>query len=108
VDTDRVGASIRFGDQAVLKLFYRMEEGTAPELEIARHFQSDPTSPFAGITARVLGFFERRSARREPTTLALLEELVMNEGTAWQHARSEIGRMYERVIAQPPGSHPPP
>ncbi|HVJ89865.1 MAG TPA: maltose alpha-D-glucosyltransferase [Labilithrix sp.] len=101
---DRVGATIAYGDQAVLKLLYRLEEGTAPELEIGRTFQ--PTDrgerrPLDGITPRALGYVERRVGRSEPMTLALLEEFVVNEGTAWEHARSEIGRVYERVLAHP-------
>jgi maltose alpha-D-glucosyltransferase/alpha-amylase len=108
IDTDRVGASIRYGDQGLLKLLYRMEEGTAPELEIARHFQTKVPSPLAGIAPRLLGYVERRAGRNEPSTLALLEELVVNEGTAWQHARSELGRMYERVTAHPAGVAPAP
>jgi maltose alpha-D-glucosyltransferase/alpha-amylase len=114
VDIDPLGASIRYDDQAVLKLLYRMEGGTAPELEIARIFQSkehtrEPgaRSPLEGITPRVLGYVERRAGRHEPSTLALLEELIVNEGTAWQHARSELGRMYERVIAHPADAAPP-
>lgn len=104
IDTDAVGASIAYGDQAVLRLLYRMEEGMAPELEIARLFQSNDAgvrSPLEGITPRVLGWVERRAGRGEPSTLAVLEELVANEGTAWQHAKSELGRMYERALAHP-------
>ena len=97
--TDRLGATIAFGDTAVLKLLYRLEEGTEPELEVARHFQSTPDA--VRVTPRVLGYVERREGRNEPATLALLEEYVINEGTAWQHARKEIGRVYEAVLAQP-------
>ncbi|MDF2691939.1 MAG: Trehalose synthase [Labilithrix sp.] len=111
VDADRAGAAITFGAQAVLKLLYRVEEGTAPELEIARLFQTrggaGAPSPLDGITPRVLGYVERRAGKHEPTTLALLEELIVNEGTAWQHARNELGRMYERVIAHPADVRPP-
>lgn len=120
LSVDRRGAAIAFDDKAILRLFYRSEEGTAPELEVARVFQSReeasaarPSSPSfdAGrtladspkkrITPRVLGYLERRVGRAEPATLALLEEFVLNEGTAWQQARSELGRAYERVLAHP-------
>jgi maltose alpha-D-glucosyltransferase/alpha-amylase len=121
LSTDRFGASIAFGQAAVLKLLYRMEEGTAPEVEIARMFQdglraSSPafmsrpsvTDLTAGrLTPRTLGYVEHRVARTEPTTLALLEEFVVNEGTAWAQARSEIERAYERMLAHPPDEPPP-
>jgi maltose alpha-D-glucosyltransferase/alpha-amylase len=129
LSVDRLGASIAYGNTAVLKLLYRMEDGTAPELEVARFLQSSGAAPMDAvrpptpstpslittmgkrpsatfeaptrITPRVLGYVERRAPRSEPITLALLEEFVVNEGTAWQHARSELGRAYERVLAHP-------
>jgi maltose alpha-D-glucosyltransferase / alpha-amylase len=128
LSTDRLGASIAYGETAVLKLLYRMEEGTAPELEIARFLQAKVTDssshsrlsvPSASrpgveattgkhhITPRVFGYVERRTPRSEPITLALLQEYVVHEGTAWQHARSELGRFYERVIAHPPDTSVP-
>src|SRR5205085_6173863 len=49
----------------------------------------------------ILGALEYRAPRVEPVTLASIEELVVHEGTAWQQARREIGRAYERVLARP-------
>jgi maltose alpha-D-glucosyltransferase / alpha-amylase len=104
VASDRLGVSIAYGSSLVLKLYYRMEEGTAPELEVGRYLDA---KGLAGITPRVLGSVEYRVQRNEPITLAVVEEYVINEGTAWQHARNEIGRAYERILAQPPESSPP-
>jgi maltose alpha-D-glucosyltransferase/alpha-amylase len=99
IATERPGASIAYGETAILKYFYRTEEGTEPELEIAQHFQN-AAQPM--MIPRVLGYLERRVSRAaEPTTLALLEEYVINEGTAWQQAQSELGRAYDRVLAHP-------
>jgi maltose alpha-D-glucosyltransferase/alpha-amylase len=107
INTDRLGSSIAYGDQAVLKLLYRVEEGVAPELEIARYLQTQPEHAAKRMTPRVLGYLERRAGRNEPTTFALVEEYVVNEGTAWQHARGELGRTYERIIANPADMPPP-
>ena len=104
VSSDRLGVSIAYGGTHVVKIYYRMEEGTAPELEVGRYLESKGLS---GLTPRVLGFVEHRVGRNEPVTLAVVEEYVVNEGTAWQHARSELGRVYERALAQPPGSPAP-
>jgi maltose alpha-D-glucosyltransferase / alpha-amylase len=104
LSSDRLGVSVAFGESHVVKLYHRMEEGTAPELEIGRHLEARGTT---GITPRVLGSVEYRVPRCEPVTLAIIEEYVVNEGTAWHHARREIGRAYERVLAQPPDVPPP-
>jgi maltose alpha-D-glucosyltransferase/alpha-amylase len=97
VVTDRLGAGIAYGT-SVLKLFYRMEEGTAPELEVGRFLHARNARD---ITPAILGYLEYRSGRAEPVTLGVVEEYVLNEGTAWEHARSELDRAYERVLAQP-------
>ena len=104
ISSDRLGVSVAFGGTHVVKLYYRMEEGTAPELEIGRYLDA---KGLTGITPRVLGYVEYRVPRSEPVTLAIIEEYVVNEGSAWHHARSEIGRAYERMLAQPPGNPPP-
>ena len=99
VNSDRLGVSVAFGNAYVVKLYYRMEEGTAPELEVARYLEAKGHS---GLTPRVLGFVDYRVQRNEPVTLAVVEEFVVNEGSAWLHARGEITRAYERALAQPP------
>jgi maltose alpha-D-glucosyltransferase/alpha-amylase len=104
ISSDRLGISVAFGGTHVVKLYYRMEEGTAPELEIGRYLDA---KGLTGITPRVLGYVEYRVPRSEPVTLAIIEEYVVNEGTAWHHARSELRRVYDRVLAQPPGTEPP-
>jgi maltose alpha-D-glucosyltransferase/alpha-amylase len=104
VSRDRLGVSVAFGASHVVKLYYRMEEGTAPELEIGRYLEA---KGLTGITPRVLGAVEYRVPRTEPVTLALIEEYVVNEGTAWQHARGELGRAYEHVLARAPGTAAP-
>ena len=94
VATDRLGISIAFGTTHVLKLYYRMEGGTAPELEVGRYLDAKGVT---GLTPRVLGSIEYRVNRNRPITLAVVEEFVLNEGTAWQHAR----RAGSRVRARP-------
>jgi maltose alpha-D-glucosyltransferase/alpha-amylase len=100
--TDAAGAAIAYDETAVLKLLYRMEEGTAPELEMARIIADERR-----ITPHVFAYLERRAPRAEPVTLALLEEYVVHESTAWEQARSELGRVYERVLAHPTEEMPP-
>ncbi|MDB4942751.1 MAG: Trehalose synthase [Labilithrix sp.] len=98
VRADRLGAAVAFGQSMVVKLYYRMEEGTAPELEVARHLESRGVT---GLVPHVLGSVDYRVSRNEPVTLAVVEAFVVNEGTAWLQARGEIGRAYERMLTRP-------
>ncbi len=104
LSSDPVGASVAYGTSLVLRLFRRSEEGTAAELEDARFLER---RGFLGRTPRVLGWVEHRVTNTEPVTLAMLEEQIANEGTAWQQACSEIERAYEHVLAHATAHAPP-
>ena len=99
VVSDRLGAAVAFGTKYVVKLYYKMEEGTAPELEVARYLES---KGLEGLTPHVLGSVDYRVQRNEPVTLAVVEDFVVSEGTAWLQARGEIARAYERMLTAPP------
>jgi maltose alpha-D-glucosyltransferase/alpha-amylase len=103
LSSDRLATTIAV-DHYLLELVHRMDEGTAPELEIARFLQAHGKT---GLVPRVLAWAERRTPRGDAVTLAVLEELVANEGTAWRQARGEVLRAYERVLATPPEEAPP-
>lgn len=89
--------SILFGNELVLKVFRKMEEGTNPDLEVGR-FLTERNS-FAHTPA-VLGAIEyRRKRTDEPLTLAILRAWVPPEGDAWQFTMDELSSFFERVLA---------
>ena len=55
----------------------------------------------------MVGAIEYRRRRGEPTTLAVLQSYVPNEGTAWSHAREELRRFFERVLTRHREDAPP-
>ncbi|HVZ89009.1 MAG TPA: maltose alpha-D-glucosyltransferase [Polyangia bacterium] len=89
-------AAVRYDDRYLLKMFRRLEEGISPELEIPRFL--DAKAP--GLAASVVGALEYRRPRGEPSTLAVLQGFVVNEGTAWAHAREELRRYFERALTR--------
>ena len=90
---EQSNTSIAFGDRYVLKLFRRAEGGVNPDLEIGRflteraHFDHTPA---------VAGAIEHRNDS-QPTTFAILQSFVPNEGDAWRYTLDELERYYERV-----------
>jgi maltose alpha-D-glucosyltransferase / alpha-amylase len=97
--------SIRFGQQMILKVFRRLEEGINPDLEMGRHFSR--TKSFAQVSP-LLGAIEFRPRRGEAMTLAILQEYVPHEATGWQYTLDELSRFFERVLALPAESQPAP
>jgi maltose alpha-D-glucosyltransferase/alpha-amylase len=100
-------AAIRYGDKYLLKVFRAFDEGISPELEIARCLNT--RAP--GLSPVVVGAIELYRRRGGPSTLAVLQAFVPNEGTAWVHAREELRRYFERALTRhretPPPEAPP-
>jgi maltose alpha-D-glucosyltransferase/alpha-amylase len=96
ISAAHANAAIQYGDRYMLKFFRRVEDGTSPDLEVGRFLSQ--RAP--GLTPRIAGALEYRKGRTEPSTLAVLQGFVSNEGTAWQYTRAELGRFYERVLSR--------
>ena len=96
ISAEHAAAAIRYGDRYLLKMFHRLEEGESPELELGRFLNA--RAP--GLTPQVVGAIEYGRLRAEPSTLAVLQAYVPNEGTAWAHAREELRRYFERVLTR--------
>jgi maltose alpha-D-glucosyltransferase/alpha-amylase len=87
---------IRFGDRLLLKVFRRLDTGTNPELEIGCYLTEK-----TGFTAipRTAGWMEYQRPNTEPITLAILQQLVANQGDGWRHALDELKHYFDRVLA---------
>jgi maltose alpha-D-glucosyltransferase/alpha-amylase len=90
---EQSNTSIIYGDRFILKLFRRQEPGVNPDAEIGR-FLTERTNfsripPFAGS----IEFVPVSGA--EPSTLAMLQGLVTNEGDGWKWTLEELDRYWE-------------
>ncbi|HET9129629.1 MAG TPA: putative maltokinase, partial [Terriglobia bacterium] len=89
---EQSNTSLIYGDRLILKLFRREEEGPNPDTEIGKyltekiHFEQIP--PFAGA-------IEYAVEGAEPSTVAMLQGLVPNEGDGWKWTLEELDRYYE-------------
>jgi maltose alpha-D-glucosyltransferase/alpha-amylase len=103
ISAGHAAAAVRYDDRYLLKMFRRLAEGVSPELEIPRFL--DSRAPH--IAPAIVGAIEYRRPGAEPTTLAVLESFVANEGTAWAHAREELRRYFERTLTRYRQDPPP-
>lgn len=102
VDGDHSNSNRIYGNQFVLKLFRRAQEGINPELEVGR-FLTD--AGFSNAPA-VLGAIEYHGDGGEPRTLALVNNYIPNEGDAWRYTVDRLELFFEGVLAAPPLSLP--
>jgi maltose alpha-D-glucosyltransferase/alpha-amylase len=94
-----------YADAAVGKLLRRIEPGASPGLEIAR-FLGEKTA-FPRFPA-LIGHLELWPAGGPPSTLALFQRFVANEGDAWSFTLDEIESLFEGVLAEERSGGEPP
>jgi maltose alpha-D-glucosyltransferase/alpha-amylase len=95
--SEQSNTSVVYGGRIFLKMFRRTEDGVNPDLEVGVHLNRAgfPHAP------TVLGSLEFQTPTGERRTLAILQEVVPNEGDAWTYTRDELGRFYEAALAHP-------
>jgi maltose alpha-D-glucosyltransferase/alpha-amylase len=94
---DQSNTSVVYGDRLILKLFRRLQAGINPDYEIGRQLTER-----AGFTRvpPVAGAFEYTGLETEPSTLAMMQQLVHSQGDGWAHTLDEIARFYEDLDAE--------
>ena len=100
---EQSNSALIYGHRLILKLFRRLEPGLNPELEIGRFLAERTRFDRVPTTA---GALEYDGPGGAPVTLAILQRLVPNQGTGWEHALEELRGYYRRVADAAP--LPPP
>ena len=97
---------VTLGERLFLKCFRRLRAGLNPELEIGRHLTDVARFPNCVPLAGVL---EHVAADGTPTTLALLQAYVPNQGDGWSTTLAYLERFLEgrrtAADAPPPDAH---
>ena len=102
---EQSNTSILYGSKLILKLFRRLQPGENPDTEIGRFLTQ--TAHFPRI-APFLGDISFHPEVGEPTTIAMLQGLVENQGDGWQGTLDELSQFYDRVAILPAPHNPDP
>jgi maltose alpha-D-glucosyltransferase/alpha-amylase len=104
MQVEQTNTSVVYGNQYILKLYRKLEEGVNPDVEIGR-FLTENTS-FTNIS-QVAGSLEYRRGRGKVMSLAILQSYVPNEGDAWQYTLDSLERYFDGVLSHPTVQAPP-
>ncbi|HKY02178.1 MAG TPA: maltose alpha-D-glucosyltransferase [Burkholderiales bacterium] len=86
---EQSNTGVFFGTRAYLKGYRRMQSGVNPELEVGRFLTV--TSPYPH-TAPIAGALEYIAADGTPTTLAVLQPYMENQGNLWDYSLDYLER----------------
>jgi maltose alpha-D-glucosyltransferase/alpha-amylase len=96
---EQSNTSILYGDRFILKVLRRQEPGLNPDAEIGQYLTDkarfERVPPFAGLIE-----YEPR-ADGAPSTIAMLQGLVANEGDGWKWTTEEVERYLEACAPLP-------
>ncbi len=94
--SDQTNSVVFLDDALILKLFRRIEPAVNPEYEIGRVLAD---RGFTRAPAMV-GALEYARPGLEAGTLGVVQQVVKNQGTAWDFTVDEVRRYYERVATR--------
>ncbi|MEO8070009.1 MAG: putative maltokinase, partial [Acidobacteriota bacterium] len=97
--SEQSNTSLVYGDRLILKLFRRQQFGTNPDVELTRYLTEQV--PYPHIAA-VAGTIDYTPDAGEPSTLALVQALVPNQGDAWRWTLEVLERYYQDCSLLPP------
>jgi len=106
--SDQSNTSILFGKRLMLKLFRRLEPGPNPDVEIGEYLTEHEFGRVPPLMGSIsyLSQTDLPGAKGPgfpalPSSIAMLQEYVWNQGNAWQVTIDELGRYLERVAGHP-------
>jgi maltose alpha-D-glucosyltransferase/alpha-amylase len=96
---EQSNSSVIYGDQFILKLFRRIEDGIHPDLEIGRFLTS--VAHFANVPP-LCGSIAYQSHDKHLMSLGVLQAFVPNRGDAWRYTVETLAELFASA-AHPTG-----
>jgi maltose alpha-D-glucosyltransferase / alpha-amylase len=94
---EQSNTSMKYGESLCMKLYRKIDTGTAPEIEMCRKL-TDQTN-FRNLPF-YLGSLAYNRNYREQYSLGILQNFVPNEGDGWQLSLDHVLRYYEDVLSR--------
>jgi len=91
-NAEQSNSAVMFDHRLLLKIFRRIQPGINPDFEIGKFLSERTQFDRIPQTAGAIEYHRRGAA---PATLGILQSLVPNQGTGWEHALHELRHYYE-------------
>ncbi|MEQ9442640.1 MAG: maltose alpha-D-glucosyltransferase [Cyclobacteriaceae bacterium] len=97
LNAEQSNTSIIYFQRYFLKLYRKIDHVINPDLEITR-FLTDKAK-FKHVP-QYAGSIALQEGTKEPLVLAMMQQMVENQGDAWVYMKDVINRYYERVLLE--------
>lgn len=104
LNAEQSNTSIIYSDKYFLKLYRKLDNTRNPDLEITRFLTEKAGYQYV---PRFVGAFEYEYHKDGSMVLGMMQELVPNQGDAWEYTKDVISRYLERVAVRPKDLKPP-
>lgn len=94
LNAEQSNTSIIYSDKYFLKLYRKLDNARNPDLEITRFLTEKANYQYV---PRFTGAFEYEYQNNGSMVLGMMQELVPNQGDAWEYTKDVISRYLERV-----------
>jgi len=92
VSTEQSNTSLVYGQEAILKLFRRLEPGLNPDVEIHAALRTTENPHIAPLLGHIE--IDDPEAGTEPATVAMLQAFVPNASDGWRLATASVRDLY--------------
>ena len=98
LNAEQSNTSLIFDNKYFLKLYRKLDNTINPDLEITKYL-SEKTE--YKNSPRFVGAIEYAPDTRNIIVLGMMQDLVPNQGDAWDYTKDALKRFFERVLTQP-------
>ncbi|UZH55077.1 maltose alpha-D-glucosyltransferase [Salinimicrobium tongyeongense] len=98
LNAEQSNTSLIFDNKYFLKLYRKLDNTINPDLEITRYLTEKTeykNSP------RFVGAIEYKPDPRNIIVLGMMQDLVPNQGDAWDYTKDALNRFFDRVLTLP-------
>jgi maltose alpha-D-glucosyltransferase/alpha-amylase len=100
---EQSNTGVFFGNKLFLKGYRRLYPGVHPEVEMGRFLTEASAYRHIAAVAGAVDYVEREGG--EPTTLAILQKFVPNQGDAWTYSLEYIDRELALPVSEAEAPH---
>ena len=98
LNAEQSNTSLIYNNKYFLKLYRKLDNTINPDMEITRYLTEKTdyeNSP------RFVGAIEYEPDPRTNIVLGMMQDLVPNQGDAWDYTKDALNRFFERVLTKP-------